>query len=562
MNREAELAKLGRTSHFDVLVIGAGINGIGVFHDLACQGLKVLMVDRGDFCSGTSAASSHMAHGGIRYLEYGDFRLVREAIQERNRLLANAPHFVKPLPTRIPLFAIASGFGSAIRRFLGFSAQPAVRGAWLIQLSLLLYDSYSRTVRNTLPKSYVESRRSSLTRFPRLNPAIKASAHYHDALILHPERLALELIQAALARNPACVALNYVEATDLAREGVRLQDAIEGSEHEIRCDAIVNAAGPWIDRVNERLDAPSDFVLCSKGSHLVVDHPPLREAIGDHMWLFENTDGRYVLICPFHHRVLLGTTDIPVENPDGMYCTPEELQYMLDMVQVPFPQFKLTPDCVVFHYSGVRPLAQAQGPVAAVSRDHIVQRTPASDRHPAIYSLVGGKWTTFRAFSEQTADMVMAQLQRERKVSTRNQAIGGGAGFPLTDRDFSDYVKSLEVPDEFGAERLERLLGRYGTQASHVLAHCLSHADPTAAIADSTYLRAEIEYICHHEMVAHLDDLVLRRTLMAMLGHLSTEALERTASLAGAILGWDDERRREELERCRHLLRHLHGVSV
>ena len=209
MNRNEILAYIKNNPEISVLIVGAGINGIGAFRDLALNGVDVLLVDRGDFCSGASSASSHMAHGGIRYLENGEFRLVREAVRERNRMIQNAPHIVRPLPTTVPMFKYFSGLLNAPLKFLGWLDKPSERGSLISKLGLMMYDAYTGKTR-TVPRHQFLSRTESLTRWNRLNPEIVNTATYYDGLISNPERLALELVLDAEADNPNAHALNYV----------------------------------------------------------------------------------------------------------------------------------------------------------------------------------------------------------------------------------------------------------------------------------------------------------------------------------------------------------------
>src|SRR5512145_1865059 len=200
MNRNDILTSL-ETNSPEVLVVGAGINGIGTFRDLPLNGVDTLIIDRGDFCSGASAASSHMAHGGIRYLENGEFRLVREAVQERNRMIMNAPHIVKPLPTTVPMFKYFSGLINAPFKFLGLLEKPSERGAVIIKLGLMMYDAYTGKTR-TVPRHQFMLRAESLRRWPSLHPDIATTAVYYDGLIANPERLALEVALDAEADSP------------------------------------------------------------------------------------------------------------------------------------------------------------------------------------------------------------------------------------------------------------------------------------------------------------------------------------------------------------------------
>ncbi|MDP1547378.1 MAG: FAD-dependent oxidoreductase, partial [Anaerolineales bacterium] len=225
MNRNEILSSLKANPQVSVLVVGAGINGIGTFRDLALNGVDVLLVDRADFCSGASAASSHMAHGGIRYLENGEFRLVREAVQERNRLIQNAPHIVKPLPTTIPIFNYLSGIFNAPLKFFGWLDKPSERGSLIIKLGLIMYDAYTGKQR-TVPRHRFLSRASSLKLWNKLHPQVVNTATYYDGLISNPERLALEILLDAEAESPNARALNYVSMVKGEKDTVFLRDEL------------------------------------------------------------------------------------------------------------------------------------------------------------------------------------------------------------------------------------------------------------------------------------------------------------------------------------------------
>src|SRR3989304_10315161 len=211
MNRNEILSSLKENPEISVLIIGAGINGIGTFRDLALNGVDVLLVDRADFCSGASSASSHMVHGGIRYLENGEFRLVREAVQERNRLLENAPHLVRQLPTTFPIFKRFSGLLNAPLKFLGLLDKPSERGALVIKSGMMLYDFYTRT-QKTVPQHVFMNKTESLENFPMLNPEIIYTGTYYDGAMHSPERIAIEIISDAVEENKLAIPLNYTRA--------------------------------------------------------------------------------------------------------------------------------------------------------------------------------------------------------------------------------------------------------------------------------------------------------------------------------------------------------------
>src|ERR1700690_3795230 len=332
MDRNEILNALKQKPEVSVLVVGAGINGIGTFRDLALNGVDVLLVERADFCSGASAASSHMAHGGIRYLENGEFRLVREAVQERNRMIQNAPHLVKPLPTTVPMFKIFSGLLNAPLKFLRWLDKPSERGSVVIKIGLMFYVAFTGKQR-TVPRHQFQNQKDSLARWNKLNPKIINTATYYDGAILQPERLGVELIVDAETENPNAHAINYMSLVSGNGNTLLLRDELTDSVFEVKPRLLINAAGPWIDFTNHSLGLSTHFIGGTKGSHLVLNHPELRSVIGDHEFFFENKDGRIVLIFPLYDRVLVGTSDIPIENPDEAICTEEEVDYFLEMTK-------------------------------------------------------------------------------------------------------------------------------------------------------------------------------------------------------------------------------------
>ncbi len=430
MNRNEVLSALKKTPEVSVLIIGGGINGIGTFRDLALNGVDVLLVERGDFCSGASSASSHMAHGGIRYLENGEFRLVREAVQERNGLLQNAPHLVKPLPTTVPIFKRFSGLLNAPLKFSGMLDKPSERGSLVIKLGLMMYDAYTGKQR-TVPKHQFLSRKKSLAKWKQLNPKIVNTATYYDGAILHPERLAIELVLDAEADNPNAHALNYVSMVGGSEDTIIIRDELTDDSYDVRPKLVINAAGPWIDFANRKLGLSTGFIGGTKGSHLVIKHDEFRKAIGENEFFFENDDGRIVLIFPLFDCVLIGTSDIPIEHPDEARCTNDEINYFLDMTLRVFPSLELTRKDIVYQFSGVRPLPRASAATTSqISRDHSIEVLSGdwTNLHFPIYSLVGGKWTSFRAFAEQVTDKVLMHFGLPRQKDTRSLPIGGGRG--------------------------------------------------------------------------------------------------------------------------------------
>ncbi|WP_404475725.1 FAD-dependent oxidoreductase [Microbacterium aerolatum] len=543
----------GRTS---VVIIGAGINGIATFRDLAMQGVDVLLVDRNDFASGATAASSHMIHGGIRYLENGEFRLVKESVQERNDLLKTAPHFVKPLQTTIPIYSTFSGILAAPLRFLTHrQGKPQERGAFLIKIGLTLYDTFSRDGGN-VPRHRFHGRRTSREQLPQLDKKVKYTATYYDASVHDPERLALDVLRDGEDAHPGAVALNYVEAVGLDADGVRLRDRETGAEFTVAAEVVVNASGPWTDLTNAALGSDTSFMGGTKGSHIVLDHPELLAATGGREIFFEHSDGRIVLIYPLKGRVLVGTTDIDADPREPARCTEEEVQYFFDLIAHVFPTIMVDRSQIVYRYSGIRPLPHHDDTVPGfVSRDYRIERR-ADEGRPAVFSLVGGKWTTFRALGENLANQVLEHLGRHRVVSTAGVRIGGGNGYPKTPRRKLEWLRENVGDDERGRV----LFTRYGTRAADVAAYIAEGEDvPVVGTALSS---RELAWMVAHEHVQHVADIVFRRTSLAFTGDADATAIRSIAGALAALFEWDSARVDSEIRDTLTQLREAHGVEA
>jgi len=561
VTRQQTIREINTNPDVQVLIIGAGINGIGTFRDLALQGVNCLIIDRGDFCSGASMASSHMLHGGIRYLENGEFRLVREALHERNNLLRNAPHLTRPLPTTIPIFKWFSGIFNSPLKFLGLLDKPAERGAIIIKLGLMLYDAYVRGD-SIMPPHRFDDRQSALKKWPAFNPEILFAATYYDGAMTSPERLALEILLDGENEGDHSRALNYLSTIGSKGDQVKLRDEISGEEFFIKPEMIINAGGPWIDFVNQDLSQKTGLIGGTKGSHLIVNHPELRKAIGDHEIFFEYSDGRIVLIFPYlDEQVMIGSTDIRIDNPDQALCTDEEIDYILGMVPRVFPEIKVSKDQIVFQFSGVRPLPAAKGSTGQISRDHSLEILEKSELIPwPILSLVGGKWTSYRAFSELVTNRVLDMLGKTRGTSTDQLAIGGGKGYPANQNDNQLWIR--EVAEETGLEqnRISQLFSRYGTRAKKVAAFISTGQD--AALKHLDYSREEVRYLVEHELIAHLDDFLLRRTKLAWTGQVSLEVVTELGEIMADFLNWSEKDQQLEIKRCLDILTNRHGMKI
>ncbi len=552
--RNASIDDIASTQ-FDVMIIGAGINGVSTFRELALNGVSVLLIERQDFCSGASAAPSRLIHGGIKYLENGEFRLVAESTLERNRLLHNAAHLVKPLPCTIPFYSWFGGLFSSAFKFLRLPAgRFKKRGAVVVTVGLLIYDWMGRKQR-VMPTHKVHGAAKSHQLFTGLDRSVIATATYYDALITQPERLCLELVTDTLKdvakTNHPCAVLSYTSVTGLDDGSVTLRDETSGREFAVDAGLVVNAAGPWIDKVNHVLGIDSHYIGGSKGSHLILNHPEMLACLNGHMLYFETGDNRLCLAYPIGDKVLVGTTDIRVDDPDTARCEEDEVDYLFTVMAELLPGVQITREHIVYRYSGVRPLPFSDGiGIGKVSRDHSIEvDEPVEGRQFAVASLVGGKWTTFRAFGEVASDLVFKRLGRVRTRDTQGLAIGGGRDYPAGDNQHA-FIQTQMAKYALPEALLIRVLERYGCNPGVIEALSASEQaqQPLAALPD--YRLGEIHYICKHEQITHLDDLIFRRTTLALEGRATMATVSELAHIAAPILGWDAQQTTAEIERC------------
>nr|WP_321444900.1 FAD-dependent oxidoreductase [uncultured Cohaesibacter sp.] len=313
-----------------------------------------------------------------------------------------------------------------------------------------------------------------------------------------------------------------------------------GTKADYRPKIVVNAAGPWIDRVNGLLGLQTKLIGGTKGSHIIIDSPDLVAALKGLMVYYEADDGRVCLVFDYHGRALVGSTDIFADDPDKVRCEDEEIDYFLESLAGLLPDLKIHRSQIVYCYSGIRPLPAADNTAAGlVSRDHSTPRQAPDEQRPyPVISLVGGKWTTFRGFAEEVCDQLLGELQHERRLSTRSVPIGGGAIYPQTDAEKAVWLKRLVALHKVSEARVAQLLERYGTTASLIL------ADESAGyrLIEGTdgHSDVEISWIVRNEAVQHVMNILVRRTLIGVNGALTSSALEYIAQICGGELGWSE----------------------
>lgn len=520
---------------FDVVVVGAGINGLGIARDAALRGLRVVLLEQDDICSGVSAWSGRLVHGGLRYLEHRDFALVRESLRERELLFRLAPHLVKPLRLIMPL------------------SSHSRRPAWLIRIGMLLYDALSFDKKTQGHE--VLNRDAILRRFPGISPdGLRGAVVFTDGQVEYAERLCTEVALAAagagaVIRTKARVEEPVLEGGRVV--GVRYRNTLTDEMHEVRAPIVLNVAGPWIDRIFRR-GAPDQPRLNggTKGSHLIVD--PFPGAPDDVVYYESKTDGRLVLVIPWMGRYLIGTTDLRFDDDPGeARCDADEMDYLLGEVNELIPSASLTPADVLFTYSGVRPLPYAPDVEEwEIPRSHVLH-DHAPDL-PGLITVVGGKLTTYRQLAQDAIDDVFKRLGRKSpKCVTASLPLPGAAG------DFGAARTALGR-EGLDGRTVERLLALYGTRALDVIAEAgTTGADLPVLDPATGALESEILLAVRHEFAQTLTDVLARRMLLAFEPGHGLDVVERAAAVMGAECGWDDERQAAEIRGYREWLERL-----
>lgn len=477
---------------FDILIIGGGINGAAIARDAAMRGRKVLLVEKGDLAQHTSSASSKLIHGGLRYLEYYEFRLVREALNEREILLRNAPHIVRPLG-----FALPHG--------------PGMRPWWMVKAGLKLYDLLAWG--GSLPRSRSINRKVAAVHAPLKPRAARRLVFYWDAWVDDARLCVLNAVHAA--ENGAEIATR-TELLSARREGGTWLASLSGGR-EVKAAAIINAAGPWVaDVLRQRLcETSASRVRLIKGSHIVV--PRLFE--GEHAYILQQPDGRVVFAIPYEESfTLIGTTDVPVEAPGQAVIDADEIAYLCEAANLYFER-GCGPEDVVWSYSGVRSLYDdGAADAKAVTRDYRLELD--DDAGAKLLSVFGGKITTARALAEEALE----KLGVEGRKPTRWASLPGG---DIT-ASFNIYVAGLAkwLPQPL----LWRLARAYGTRLPQLLDGATS-LEALGRHFGAGLHEAEIRYLTEREFARTAEDILWRRTKLGL--HMDETQRKAVAAFLG-----------------------------
>ncbi len=525
---------------FDLIVIGGGINGSAIARDASTRGYRVLLLEKDDLSHATSAWSSRMIHGGIKYLENFEIDLVRESLREREWLLRAAPHLVKPLPFLMPF----------MRRNR--------RGPLMLTAGMIAYDVLSFD--KSLPRHRLFSRNKTLRAVPGLDAdQVRGGALFYDAQAEYAERLSIE--NAISAHQHGARVLTHCRVTrlilrDRTVAGVEYLDELTGAEWRAYAPVTVNATGPWVDELLEGLaDHSRPLVGGTKGSHLVVDPFP---GAPEHAMYYEAvSDGRPVLVIPWLGRYLVGSTDIRYHgDPGDARVDAGEVGYILAETNLLIPTAKLTPESVRFAYTGVRPLPfEPNDNVAKITRHHVVR-----DHAPAVEGLVtiiGGKLTTFRSLAQDAVDCVTRKLGGgPRPCVTRSEPLPGGRTC-----DYAAFSKWFEAESGLEAPVSRRLLSLFGTRAVDVLE--IAQRDPTLRAAYDAKvgaIGAEVVFGIRHEFARTLTDVLMRRTMLGLDPQLTDGTVDVAAAIMGAHEGWSPARVASEMDTYLEYAKRFHPV--
>jgi glycerol-3-phosphate dehydrogenase len=517
---------------YDLIVIGGGINGAGVARDAALRGLKTILIEKGDFAGGTTSWSTRLIHGGLRYLEYFEFHLVRESLREREILLRSAPHLVKPIQMTIPIY----GYGT--------------RAYWEIQAGMLLYDllSFDKTLLSHRMLPYAKVRQH----FRSVNhDQLTGAAQYFDGQAAYAERLCLENIFAA--QTAGATVLNYVKVTELHRQGDRLQfltcvDQITGESFTVRGSdraVVINTAGPWVDQVctlGQVGDRPAPIgktrkIGGTKGSHMIVNG--FSGAPDCAFYVEAKADGRPFFIVPWLNRYLIGTTDLRYDGDlERIKATDDEVDYLIAETNRVFPSAHLTRADVIFTYSGVRPLPYTEGKKAgSITRNHILYDHTAEGVTNLI-SLIGGKLTTYRQVGEELVDAAYRKMQQPSPPCLTRSHPLPGAIYP-NDPRIEEAI--AQYHDRVTLATVTHLFTLYGAQAIQVL-QLIDDAPDLAEpiIPELPDIKAQVVYAVQSEMALTLVDICRRRTTLAMQVHYGFTALPAITQTLMRHCNWDE----------------------
>jgi len=536
---------------FDLVIIGGGISGASIAWDATLRGLKVALLEKDDFAHATTAGSSKLIHGGLRYLVNGELGLVRESLRERRIWETIAPHMVDPLPFLIPTYG------------------RGMQSGFVLSVGLTFYDllSFDRNWLNDedkkLPGYKSLSKEEALAIMPSLKKeGLTGAKIYYDCQMFAPERLCLEFILGATDKGAR--AANYAKVTDFIRhddivEGVVVEDRLTGETHNIRANLVINASGPWADKVMGLADeTPSRGLIRSKGIHIIT-----RELSGKTALAVQSAIGGHFFVIPWRGHTIFGTTDTIFKgNPDALGVSEEDIASFLTVVNDGLPGLNLTREDVVHHYAGLRPLVDTNPNDGEETESYNVSRAAEVADHAKLdgiegfISALGGKWTTSRHLAEQVVTMAFKKLGRDAPKSPT-------ATTPLYGGDIKIFRKFLEQAQknhpDIDPAIIENLARFHGSRLEDILTSDNANKHNAAALLEPLSdtrkdIGAQIIHSVRNEMAITLSDMLFRRSGIATLGHPGTELLGKAADLMAEELDWDISERAIQIEAVKRRL--------
>lgn len=526
---------------YDLLVVGGGIVGACIARDAALRGLKVALVEQGDFSGATSSATSKLVHGGLRYLKNLEFGLIRESLSERRVWERIAPHMVRPLPFLLPLYG------------------EAASGMLKLQAGLTLYDllafdkGWLPDPDKRIPNHSWLNRTKAVDLEPALAaPGLAGAFLYYDCQTYAPERLGLECVVDAVRHGAD--AANYASVETLVRDehgvaGAEVRDVLSGASHVLRARMTVNAAGPWADHLLGMAQGgkTARAIRRSKGIHVIV-----RALTKKHALTVQTASGGHFFVLPWRGYSIVGTTDTPFEGAPGAESVTEgDIHGLLAEVNAGFPAAKLVRGDVLHHYVGLRPLVDdgskesKQGTYGASRRAEIVDHE-AEDKLPGLISAIGGKWTTARHIAERAVNLAAKRLHLHvPRCATASAPLPGAPSARF--REFAADVKRdyAGLPQDV----MRHLAQAYGARMRDVMALAQSMEGGADRITSARpNIAAEIAFAVREEMAMTLQDVVFRRLGFGNLGLPAPEAVARAGALTARELGWPPEVERRQVE--------------
>lgn len=547
--RDESWRRLESGHEVEVIILGGGVNGVSTFRDLCLNGVSALLIDEKDFCAGASSASSRMAHGGLRYLESREFRLVKESARERNLLLRHARHCVQPLEVTVPVQTYLRGLGTSILRFVGLNQAPAELSLIALRGALLIYELMGRAEK-ILPAHRVTYLHKNMPF--GIKAGTKALVRYFDGIIESPEGLIHEMLAESMEQHSSSAAINHVTWTVL--DGLfTIKDTQKNRTVSVSPSIIVNATGANIDRTNQRLSIKTNYIRNVKGAHLILSKPELSDRMDEAAYYYDDGNSRMVIIIPIGETVLMGTTEIDTIDDFDRSISKDEIDYLLQAASLLYSDISLTQRDIVALTTGLRPLqAGGQSDANRALRDHRIFKNhlPTKKTSIPVLSLVGGKWTTFRAFGEAASDQIFEELEHPRTVTTARRDYPGATDwFPGGTTGRIAHVKKTAQRTGLSESRSAELWNRYGSVADTVADYCSKNRDTTIALY-ADYTEREIEWLIIARGACYLDDLILRRTNLVLSGRLTISTLVTLAKILADTLGHDQSWADSEVKRC------------